>query len=164
MNRMSHLIALLLLPAWILSACKPSNPSPNAEGQTILTPISPLVTPAVTLPGSVEELADGGARVITGDGLSLTLDASGQVTALSLNGEALPVNTAQPLLLRDLTEAAAANAPNLLANPGFEEEESGWGRYLTKGDISIQAASDDPREGEHALALLAACTHPPMSR
>ncbi|NOY98098.1 MAG: hypothetical protein GXP40_02700 [Chloroflexi bacterium] len=154
MKRMQISLALLVLPALILSACSfrtgKTSPATQASPSTIVpagqTPAAP------SSPGGIETLPDGGARLSTNDGLILTLDAAGQVTALTLNGVAQPITPSLPLVIRDLTDANAPDAPNLLANPGFEDGDAGWSPMLVKG-VTLEVASDAAHAGTNALAL-----------
>jgi len=105
-----------------------------------------------TSPGEIETFPDGGVSIATKDGLSLTLDPAGQVTALTLNGEHLPITAALPLVVRDLSSADAPASPNLLANPGFEEGDRGW-RPLMHNKVDIEVAAVAAQAGSHALAI-----------
>ncbi|MFQ5407418.1 MAG: hypothetical protein ACE5FI_03220 [Anaerolineales bacterium] len=133
--------------------------APSAEITATVAAITPP-TAATRTPGVIEPLADEGVRLSTADGLSLTLDAAGQVTALTLDGDPLPITPALPLWVRDLTSAAAPDSPNLssssgqslLVNPGFEDGDAGWGPLLIK-NTTVEVAADAAFEGAHALAI-----------
>ncbi|MFQ5614203.1 MAG: carbohydrate binding domain-containing protein, partial [Anaerolineae bacterium] len=105
-----------------------------------------------TTAGQVEPLPGGGARLFTNDGLSLTLDAGGRVTALALDDDPLPIAPAPPLAVRDLTQATAPDVPNLLPNPGFEASDAGW-NPLQARKVAMEVAVDAAHEGAHALAI-----------
>jgi hypothetical protein len=76
--------------------------------------------------------------IATDDGLSLTLSDDGQVVALAMDGDPLPITPAPALWVRDMSAAGQASEPNLLANPGFEDGETGWRMGLQVGtDIAL---------------------------
>jgi len=64
--------------------------------------------------------------ITTDDGLSLTLSEDGQVTALAMDGDPLPIDPAPALWVRDMSAAGQVSEPNLLSNPGLEDGETGW--------------------------------------
>ena len=64
--------------------------------------------------------------ITTDDGLSLTLSGDGEVIALAMDGDPLPIDPAPALWVRDMSAAGQVSEPNLLANPGFEDGEVGW--------------------------------------
>ncbi|MFQ5399428.1 MAG: carbohydrate binding domain-containing protein [Anaerolineae bacterium] len=129
-------------------------PTPTTAAPATDTPdtATPETQPPAPQAGAVEALPDGGARLITGDGLSLTLDAAGQVTALTLNGDTLPLAAAPPLWVRDLTSAAKPDAPNLLANPSFEAGDAGWPPMM-QNKTTLEITTETAYEGAHALAI-----------
>ncbi len=76
--------------------------------------------------------------ISTDDGLSLTLSEDGQVVALAVDGDSLPINPAPALWVRDMSAAGQVSEPNLLTNPGFEGGETGWRMGLQVGtDIAL---------------------------
>ena len=82
--------------------------------------------------------ASGNFSINTDDGLSLTLSGDGQVIGLEIDGESLPITPAPALWLRDISAAGQVSEPNLLANPGFEEGETGWRMgYQVGTDVSL---------------------------
>ena len=64
--------------------------------------------------------------ISTDDGLSLTLSEDGQVVALAVDGDPLPIDPAPALWVRDMSAAGQVSEPNLLANPGLEDGETDW--------------------------------------
>ena len=66
--------------------------------------------------------------ISTDDGLSLTLSEDGQVTALAMDGDPLPITPGPILWVRDMSAAGQVSEPNLLTNHGFEDGENGWQR------------------------------------
>ncbi|HFQ93016.1 MAG TPA: hypothetical protein ENK32_03330, partial [Anaerolineae bacterium] len=126
----------------------PATPLPAAPTKTLPPPGS-KESPA---PGAVEALSGGGARLSTGDGLSLTLAADGQITAVTLDGDPLPIAPAPPLVVRDLTQAGADDAPNLLPNPGFESGQSGWSP-LAASRVDVNVVNQTARSGSRALEI-----------
>jgi hypothetical protein len=79
-----------------------------------------------------------GFSITTDDGLSLTLSEDGQVIALAMDSDPLPITPAPALWVRDMSAAGQVSEPNLLANPGFEDGETGWRMGLQVGtDIAL---------------------------
>ncbi len=108
------------------------SPSPRPEGH----PPPPLPTS-----GEGEGGWGGGGEgfsISTDDGLSLTLSEDGQVISLAMDGDPLPITPAPALWVRDMSAAGQVSEPNLLANPGFEDGETGWRMGLQVGtDIAL---------------------------
>ena len=77
--------------------------------------------------------------ISTDDGLSLTLSEDGQITALAMDGDPLPITPAPALWVRDMSAAGQASEPNLLANPGFEDGETGWRMGLQVFQLAVSA-------------------------
>jgi len=76
--------------------------------------------------------------ISTDDGLSLTLSEDGQVTALAMDGDPLPITPAPALWVRDMSAAGQVSEPNLVTNPGFEDGEADWRMGLQVGtDIAL---------------------------
>ncbi|MFQ6057707.1 MAG: PQQ-binding-like beta-propeller repeat protein [Anaerolineae bacterium] len=107
------------------------------------TVVLPLAIALVLLVGVYTPLA-GLTRsatdytLTTADGLTLTLSADGQVTSLQIGGDELVATSAPALLLRDLSDAGAVVEPNLVPNPGFEEELADWLQVINSGlDVSV---------------------------
>ncbi len=146
------LLWLLLIP-W-LAACtlggrsRPTGPAPAWTPQGVP---GPTATAQPVGEGRIEPLADGGVRLSTADGLTLTLDAAGRVAALQIEGQDLPIAPAWPLLVRDLTHAAEAG-PNLLPNPGFEQGLTDWAPYAVQG-AQVEVHEAQAHGGRAALAI-----------
>jgi hypothetical protein len=153
MKRIPTLLTVLILSAWIFSSCKTETSPPKTQTSVAPTLISQNSPSTPETPGSIMPLPDGNVRLSTGDGLSLTLNDAGQIIALSINGESLPVTPSQPVEIRDLTHASDPNVSNLLSNSGFEEGETGWGNLLTKNGIAINVVETHAHSGNHALAI-----------
>ncbi|HDN79889.1 MAG TPA: hypothetical protein ENG33_05430, partial [Chloroflexi bacterium] len=96
--------------------------------------------------GTYESLA-----IATEDGLSLTLSSDGLVLALAVDGEELVGEPAPALWVRDMSQAGEVTEPNLLANPGFEEGDTGWSPLALNQNITIALASDAVHGGDWAL-------------
>ena len=94
-----------------------------------------------------------GYTLTTGDGLTLTLSADGQVTSLQIDGDELVSDPAPALLLRDLSDAGNVTAPNLLVNPGFEDGLVGWTEVLSNGQIAVAVVSQISRHGPMSQVL-----------
>jgi len=155
------LIAFMLL----ITACNSLSPSQKqtpVAGPISATPPSPGNTrlPATTVPtansaaapGAVEALPDGGVRLTTADGLSLTLSPDGQIAAVAIDGDDLPILPAFPLVIRDLTQANNSAALNLLPNPGFESGDSGWSPFSARG-VEMNVVSQTAHSGSSALEI-----------
>ena len=127
----------------------PTSPPSPAFPSTYLSTVTPSPVPAL-LP---TPLPDGSFRLSTGDGLSLTLSADGQVSGLEIDGVQLVTGSAPALWVRDMSRAADPPVPNLLSNPGFEGE-AGWETLMAR-DAEVAFASDQARSGSRALAVAA---------
>ncbi len=96
-----------------------------------------------------------GHTISTADGLSLTLSADGRVQSLTLNGDELPITPGPALWLRDMSHAGEVTTPNLLGNPGFEQELTGWHVTQQKG-IEASVTEDHAHSGSRAMELVGA--------
>ncbi|MCD6289593.1 MAG: carbohydrate binding domain-containing protein, partial [Anaerolineae bacterium] len=92
-------------------------------------------------------------RLVTADGLSLTLSADGQVQSLTVNGAELPITPGPVLWLRDMSHAGEVTTPNLLSNPGFEQELTGW-HITQQKDVDIGVTGSHAHSGGRALELV----------
>ncbi len=157
-----HIISFLAI---LLTACtafsygpSPVNASPSSDQPQLSLSSNSTENAQIparsseSQPGEIETLDDGSVRLSTQDGLELTLDAAGQVTGLTLNGEALPVSSALPLVVRDLSAANAPDSPNFLLNPGFEEGDSGWSP-LVHNNVDIEVSQDAAQDSDFSLAI-----------
>jgi len=88
----------------------------------------------------------------TADGLALSLSADGQVTSLQLDGAELVSTPAPALLLRDLSDAGNVITPNLVINPGFEDELTGWTQLVNSG-LEVSVVASPTHSGNGALEL-----------
>jgi len=86
----------------------------------------------------------------TSDGLSVSLSADGQVTSAQIAGGDLVSVPAPALLVRDLSDAGSVVAPNLVANPGFEDGPAGWVRYANSG-LDVNVVVSPTHSGDAAL-------------
>ncbi|RME76126.1 MAG: hypothetical protein D6784_06525, partial [Chloroflexi bacterium] len=157
---MKRIVVLLSIFSLAILACSPlarsrearavstAIASPSAEK----TSVPPTATPAPRAAGVIESLPGGGVRLSTTDGLSLTLASDGQITAVSIDGDALPVAPAPPLTVRDLTQAGADDAPNLLPNPGFEAGQRGWSP-LAASRVEMEVVNQTTHSGRRALEI-----------
>jgi len=93
-----------------------------------------------------------GYTLATTDGLALTFSADGQVTSLQIDGEELLSAPAPALWLRDLSDAGSVVEPNLLANPGFEDELAGWTELINSG-LDVSVVISPTHSGDNALEL-----------
>jgi hypothetical protein len=73
--------------------------------------------------------------ISTDDGLTLTLSEDGEIVALTMDGDPLPITPAPALWMRDMSAAGQVSEPNLLTNSGFEDGEAGW-------QIGLQVGTD----------------------
>lgn len=68
--------------------------------------------------------ADG--QIATETGLSMAISNDGHLTSLEINGQQMPVSPGPMLWIRDMSRAAEVSSPNLIPNPGFEQDLEGW--------------------------------------
>ncbi len=127
---------------------QPDTPLPNSPSSSNPDEI----TNTSLEPGEIEILQDGAVRLSSKDGLSLTLDSAGQVTALLINGEQTPVSATLPLVIRDLSSANTPTTPNFIENPGFEEEDFGWSP-LIHNKVDIAVTTESTHTGMRSLAI-----------
>ena len=93
--------------------------------------------------------------ISTSDGLSLTLDATGRITSLSVDSRQL-VSAPEPLVaVRDVSAAGSVFAPNLVYNGGFEIDDGsgnadGWSVYLAS-KAGVSRVTGQQAEGAHSV-------------
>ncbi len=92
----------------------------------------------------------GAYTLATADGLSLSFSADGLITSLQIDGDELVSTSGPALLVRDLSQAGSVSSPNLLTNPGFENDLNGWSKILNKG-LDVQVVTSVAHSGRAAL-------------
>ena len=100
-----------------------------------------------------QEVSTENYQLSTADGLTLTFSADGQVQSLTEDGDALPITAGPALWLRDMSQAGQVTGPNLLANPDFEDNLTGW-RISQQIDTTITVTSAVHHGGDHALQMI----------
>ncbi len=90
--------------------------------------------------------------ISTENGLSMTVSEDGRSAGLVVAGNSLPLVPAPLLWIRDMSGAGQVEEPNLLSNPGFEENLAGW-TPVTLMDTQMSVTASSARSGTSSLQM-----------